>query len=118
MTGGFYKNYMIKKILILFLLASCGYKFPIGLPTKNNLFNKAPDGPPAFQYGWSQGCSTGNSAYTSPFYTSVGSEKFQKDYKLAEENPDYELGWQVGFWYCLRLAERQEGVGRNAYLGL
>ena len=118
MTGGFYKKYMKKMLFICFLLVNCGYKPPIGMPTKNNLMNKAPDGPPAFQYGWVQGCDTAASAWVSQFYSTTGLSKFQKDFKFADTTPDYELGWQLGYWYCVRLAEKQDGFSKAKYAGL
>jgi hypothetical protein len=88
------------------------------MPTPNNYANKAPDGPPSFQYGWVQGCDTGMSGWVSQFYTGVGTSQFQKDFEFADANPDYELGWQTAFWYCMRNAERHDGRRRDKYRGL
>ena len=93
-------------------------KIPLGLPTKNNLLRHAPDGPPLFQYGWSQGCDTGASSYVSQFYNGTKIVKPQKDFKLAEKEPDYELGWQFGFWYCLRISEKHDGFYKDRYASI
>lgn len=118
MTGG-YCN--ILKLVLCVILCNCGYKMPMGSPlptTKGyNLFNEAPDGPPAFQYGWTQGCSSATSAWASQFYSMTGSEKFQKDFEYANKYPDYELAWQMSFWYCLRIAEKYEGFKKDKYAG-
>lgn len=117
MTGGFFKKIILQVTLVM-ILCTCGYKVPIGFPTPNNYQNRAPDGPPAFQYGWVQGCDTGISGWTSQFYNGTGLSKFQKDFTFADANPDYELAWQTAFWYCMRNAERLDGRRRDKYRGL
>ena len=122
-TGGFYKIYM-KKILLLLVccleLYGCKipYKMPIGLPTPNNLFNHAPDGPPDFQYGWENGCKSAAGPLESYFYGDAGTLAFEKNFEYADSHPDYEVGWQMGWWYCLRLAERQNGFNGGKSQGL
>ena len=113
------KLYNVKSIIfVCILMTSCNYKPPFGWPTPNNYMNKAPDGPPAFQYGWSQGCDTGGSAWRSQFYINTSLSYFQKDFKFANESPDYELGWQIGFWYCLRASDKQDGFNKDKYAGI
>ncbi len=88
------------------------------MPTRNNLFNHTPDGPPDFQYGWENGCQSGAAPHASFFYSDVGTLAFKKDFKYADEHPDYEVGWQMGFWYCIRIAERQDGFHGGKFQGL
>lgn len=117
MTGGYYKNYMKRYILVLVLLISCA-RIPMGYPTKNNLVNNPPPGPPAFQYGWVDGCDTGVSGWVAEFYKSTSLSRVRKDFQFAEEHPDYETAWQIAFWYCMRIAERHDGRKRDKYAGL
>ncbi len=116
MTGRFFK--LLWKCGVVYMMVSCGYQFPFGYPTKHNYMNKSPEGPPAFQYGWSQGCRMGVSGWSSQFYSGVGQEKFGKDFRFAANNPDYEIAWQIAFWYCMRGAERFDGRKRDKYAGL
>jgi hypothetical protein len=91
---------------------------PLNYPTKNNLYNHAPKGPPDFQYGWENGCNTISTPFESFFYADVGTTKFNKDFKYAETHPDYEVGWQMGFWYCIRASERYSGFNGSAPMGI
>lgn len=111
MTGGFFKN-----TILLLLLCACP-RLPLGYP-HFKLLNGVPDGPPEFQYGWSQGCNTGASGFASEFYRSTGGSKFEKDFIFADKSPDYEIGWQIGFWYCMRTVERHDGRRRDGYPGI
>ncbi len=113
----------INKIIILLIcslqLYGCNipFKFPLGLPTPNNLMNHAPKGPPDFQYGWENGCETGSAQLENSFYSDMRTVWFKKDFQYAEEHPDYEVGWQMGFWYCLRLSERRIGFSDSKSIG-
>ena len=102
------------------MLTSCKipFKMPLNYPTKNNLYNHAPKGPPDFQYGWENGCNTISTPFESFFYADVGTTKFSKDFKYAETHPDYEVGWQMGFWYCIRASERYSGFNGSAPMGI
>ncbi len=114
----------MKKILLLLVccleLYGCkgGYKLPVGLPTKNNLMNKAPKGPPDFQYGWTEGCASGAAYNSSTFYVDAGTLSFRKDFQYAADHPDYEVGWQMAFYYCGRIAEKQDGIGGGKSAGI
>ncbi len=105
----------MKKILLLLVccleLYGCKipYKLPVGMPIQSNFFNQAPDGPPDFQYGWENGCKTSTTPHAGFFYGDIGTTGFTKDFQYADTHPDYEVGWQMGFWYCIRIAERQDG---------
>ncbi len=86
------KNYFFKSS---FGLQS---KYLVG-SAKDELLNEAPPGPPNFQYGWRQGCTTGKAATGRnhhKFYY-----KFEKDYKFVG-NKEFDKGWETAFWWCQR----------------
>ena len=116
MIGGFFKKMVCVGVVCLAM--GCSFRVPFGYPTPNNLINNVPDGPPAFQYGWAEGCETGVSGWVSEFYKGTGLARFRKNFTFADENPDYEMAWQIAFWYCMRIAERHEGRRRDKYAGL
>ena len=80
--------------------------------------NHSPDGPPDFQYGWEGGCASGAMGRAGMFYHDTKVVGFRKDFEYAENHPDYEVGWQMGFWYCVRIAERQDGIGDGKSQGI
>lgn len=121
MIGGFCNNDMRIMILMCALvLSGCGdYRFPLGgLPTPHNYINHVPPGPKAFRYGWAGGCRSAASSQVSIFYGDIGNVGPFKDYEFAKDSPDYEIGWQIAFWYCVRMAERADGLSKARYEGL
>lgn len=111
----------MRRIILLSVLvvsACSSYPFPLGMPTPNNYLNKVPPGPKAFQYGWASGCRTAASSKVSAFYSDIGNIKPFKDYEFAKISPDYEIGWQIAFWYCIRTSERMDGLSKERYEGL
>lgn len=118
-TGGCFKKYMKKFLFLVLILVSCSkIRVPFLWPVPGNLANNPPDGPRLFRMGWVDGCDTGLSAYVSEFYTTTSISRFRKDFKLSEKEADYEIGWQIGFVYCLRAAERHDGFTKDKYSGI
>lgn len=78
------------------------------------LTRSAPPGPPAFRIGWRQGCNSGKAA--------TGKSKHRIPYKFVKDpsfiegdrfNPEFEKGWETGFWLCQRYYDIFESPARN-----
>ena len=113
-------NFMLKYLLMALFLFGCGDYRPLlgGFPTKNNYVNTPPPGSKAFQYGWMSGCYSGMNGQLPQFYTDLGYVYPHKDFKFAKDNPDYEVGWQVALWWCVRVGEKYEGLSKDKYGGI
>jgi len=88
---------LMKKIIfgliIINLISSCNLLFkPLTLPTK------VPDGPPEYQAGWHDGCS---SALAAGGYVSGKFHKFGMGNGIYQHDPSYQNAWGSGWFACV-----------------
>jgi len=55
---------------------------------------RTPQGPPQWQQGYSEGCTSGYSAAGHPYY------RWEKDPRRALDDRLYGMGWKDGFETC------------------
>ncbi len=65
----------------------------------NSLDLTPPPGPPEYEQGWSDGCSSGSNAYSTPFYKMVGAFEFKYD-PVMMKNKIYRQIWKDAYLYC------------------
>lgn len=95
----------MKRIIYLFLIAfitlsgsACSVitkPTPYGL--QRGLVDGAPEGTPAFRYGWKDGCESGLAAYGTLLYKAAYSYKY--DSASLQDN-EYHNAWEMGFRHC------------------
>lgn len=56
---------------------------------------------PDFRDGWRDGCDTGRSAGTNPFYKLIYRNDVVDGFKMSNSS-DYKIAWGDAFWYCFR----------------
>jgi hypothetical protein len=98
---------MRKFICIIALVALSGCEF-LGKP--HSLDTTPPNGPIEYRKGWTDGCETGQSAYSGQLYKVFGTHKLQYDAKLRN-NKMYYQAWKDAFFYC---ALYWETINRSA----
>lgn len=86
-------------IIFLLNLASCAWFTNASTPLFPRLKVKVPPGSPAFQLGYSHGCS--NVMYTRGNVLMRNTRKYQYDPKMIG-NPEYRLGVSRGYTYCFQ----------------
>lgn len=113
--AGFWR--VISMVLCGLVVSSCvNGKLVVSPPSRWNVIQDAPPGPPGFKQGWKDGCETALSAGVNPFY--IRSYKYQLHYAMAKSDPDYNIGRAEATWFCGRYGERYGMLGEDKYGGL
>jgi hypothetical protein len=87
----------MRLLILLFLVSSCKWLGSMGSPYFMGTDFKVPDGTPAFQQGFKDGCSSGSYARGNYFYrTRYG---YRYDANMIG-NPEYRLGHSRGYTWC------------------
>lgn len=92
----------MKKLILIILmlqLGSCKWFTNASLPFYAGTNPSVPDGTPAFQKGWKDGCSTSTYARSNVFYRSKNSYKYDP---AMIGNPEYRFGHQRGYTWCFQ----------------
>ena len=91
---------LITLIITLGLTTACTGKdgtFDIRKPYSLDL--TPPEGPPEYEQGWSDGCESGMSAYSSSFYKLLNAFELRLDPDLRKNKMYYQV-WKDAFLYC------------------
>ncbi|MBU6338937.1 MAG: hypothetical protein KGQ36_03085 [Rickettsiales bacterium] len=95
---------MFKKlilILLIFQLGGCEWFKHIGSPYYSWTTPAIPDGTPAFQQGFRDGCSTSTYARSNVLYRNKNSYKYDP---AMIGNPEYRFGHSRGYTWCFQQA--------------
>lgn len=91
---------------LLLLLMACNHT---PLSAGGPLMPKAPtEGPPEYITGWTDGCQTGMTAYSSSYLRTMYSIKVDAE---AMQNVYYSKGWRLGNRYCSYYMSRYLTLG-------
>jgi hypothetical protein len=105
----------MKKIalLLVILLSACtGKNGSFDLTKPISLDMRAPDGPPQYQMGWSDGCESGLSSNNDKIQLFLGTHKYTYNSKLRKEML-YVKAWKYAYEHC---AYSMKAMERYKYL--
>ncbi len=92
----------MKKIILIILLLQldgCKWFSKASLPFYMGTNPDVPEGTPAFQKGWKDGCSSSTYARSNVYYRSKNSYKYDP---VMIGNPEYRFGHQRGYAWCFQ----------------
>lgn len=95
---------MLRFLMLSLLLSSCqNYMAKIlpDRPDKEFIKDLEKDASPDFVQGWKDGCESGMSTGSNPFYKMFYRVNKVNGFKLINSS-DYSTAWNNAFWYCIR----------------